>query len=223
MASRTSASKKPARRSSAPTPAKGTVRGALDPHRDDLIGLLVLVAGVLVGLAVYLQVAGPVGSGVDTGLGALVGVGRYVLPLALLGCGIALLLDGRSDNRLRLGLGVGLATIAVLGLLHLARGPHEIAASPSDVESAGGWLGAVVGEPARQAIAPAGAVVVLVALLVAGVLIATRSSLRRIAGSMRRGVASGATPALRKAKKAVLEMSTLDSSKTAIDRKSTRL
>ena len=67
----------------------GAVRGALDPHRDDLIGLVVVVAGVLLGLAVYLRVAGPVGSGIDTGLGALVGVGRYVLPAALLACGVA--------------------------------------------------------------------------------------------------------------------------------------
>ena len=61
------------------------------PHRDDLIGLVVVVAGVLLGLAVYLRVAGPVGSGIDTGLGALVGVARYLLPVALLACGVALL------------------------------------------------------------------------------------------------------------------------------------
>jgi S-DNA-T family DNA segregation ATPase FtsK/SpoIIIE len=192
------------------------VRGALDPHRDDLIGLLVVVAGVLLGLAVYLRVAGPVGSGIDTGLGALVGVGRYVLPVALLACGVALLLDGRSENRLRLALGVGLTTVALLGLLHLAKGPQEVAASPSEVEGAGGWLGAVVGEPARQLIAPAGAVVVLVAVLLAGVLVATRSSLRRIATSMGRGVSTGAGPAFRKAKKAVVDMSTLSSTKGAV-------
>ena len=196
----------------------GAVRGALDPHRDDLIGLVVVVAGVLLGLAVYLRVAGPVGSGIDTGLGALVGVGRYVLPVALLACGVALLLDGRSEHRLRLALGVSLATVALLGLLHLAEGPHEIAATPSEVEGAGGWLGAVVGEPARQLIAPAGAVVVLGAVLLAGALIATRSSLRRIATSMGRGVTTGAGPAFRKAKKAVLDMSTLSSAKgTVVD------
>ena len=194
------------------------MRGALDPHRDDLIGLVVVVAGVLLGLAVYLRVAGPVGSGIDTGLGALVGVGRYVLPVALLACGVALLLDGRSEHRLRLALGVGLATVALLGLLHLAKGPHEIAGTPSEVEGAGGWLGAVVGEPARQLIAPAGAVVVLGAVLLAGVLIASRSSLRRIAASMGRGVTTGAAPAFRKAKKAVLDMSTLSSAKgTVVD------
>jgi S-DNA-T family DNA segregation ATPase FtsK/SpoIIIE len=194
------------------------VRGALDPHRDDLIGLVVVVAGVLLGLAVYLRVAGPMGSGIDTGLGALVGVGRYVLPAALLACGVALLLDGRSEHRLRLALGVGLATVALLGLLHLAKGPHEIAGTPSEVEGAGGWLGAVVGEPARQLIAPAGAVVVLAAVLLAGLLIATRSSIRRIATSMGRGVTTGAGPAFRKAKKAVLDMSTLSSEKgTVVD------
>ncbi|HEY8093946.1 MAG TPA: DNA translocase FtsK 4TM domain-containing protein, partial [Acidimicrobiales bacterium] len=187
------------------------LRGTLDPHRDDLIGLVVIVAGVLLGLAVYLRLAGPVGGGIDTALGALVGVGRYVLPVALVGCGVALLLDGRSEHRFRLVFGVGLATVALLGLLHIARGPHEVATSPSAVDDAGGWVGAAVGEPARRLVAPAGAVVLSVALLVAGLLIATRGSLRRMAVSMGRGIKTGAVPALRKAKRAVVDMSTLSS------------
>ncbi|HEY8094206.1 MAG TPA: hypothetical protein VID93_10495, partial [Acidimicrobiales bacterium] len=153
MASRSPASGKPRRPTGTKTPPRGTarqqprstarrqsgstaLRGTLDPHRDDLIGLVVIVAGVLLGLAVYLRLAGPVGGGIDTALGALVGVGRYVLPVALVGCGVALLLDGRSDHRFRLVFGVSLATVALLGLLHIARGPHEVATSPSAVDDA---------------------------------------------------------------------------------------
>ena len=43
------------------------MHGTLEPHRDDLIGLIDIVAGVLLGLAVYLRVAGPVGGGIDAG------------------------------------------------------------------------------------------------------------------------------------------------------------
>ncbi len=179
----------------------------------DLIGLVVIAAGVLLGLAMYVRVAGPAGDGVDTVLGALLGYGRFVLPAALVAGGVALLVDRRSEHRLRLAVGVGLATAALLGLLHLARGPREIAVGASEVDDAGGWIGAVVGEPARQLVAPAGAVVLLAAVLIAGVLVATRASLRRVAASMGRGVRSSAVPALRKAKQAVQDMSTLSSSR----------
>jgi S-DNA-T family DNA segregation ATPase FtsK/SpoIIIE len=216
---RPSATKTPPRGSSRPSSSRGAsrsaaVRGALDPHRGDLIGLVIIVIGALLALAVYLRVAGPLGGGIDTGLGALVGIGRYLLPPALVACGVALLVDGQSEHRWRLAVGVGLATLAVLGLLHVARGPSDIVITPSEVEDAGGWFGAVVGEPFRQLIGAAGAVVLLVAVVLAGVLIATRASLRRVAVGVGRGVRSGAGPAWRKAQRAVRDMSTLSSAST---------
>jgi DNA segregation ATPase FtsK/SpoIIIE, S-DNA-T family len=204
-----------------PAPAKARrsttagVRSAIDPHRDDLIGLAVIVVGVLLGLAVYLKVAGPAGRGIDVGLGALIGGARYVLPVALLACGVAFLVDTRSGHRMRIALGVGLAVIALLGLLHVARGPRAVAAAPSTVARGGGWVGALVGEPLRQLLAAPGAVVALSFVLLAGVLIATHASLRRVAGAVGRGVKTGAVPAWRKAKQAIVDMSTLDSSKRA--------
>jgi S-DNA-T family DNA segregation ATPase FtsK/SpoIIIE len=189
------------------------VRGAIDPHRDDLIGLAVVVIGVLLALAVYLKLAGPLGRGVSTGLGALVGEARYVLPVALVVCGVAFLVDTRSEHRVRLALGVGVSVLAVLGLLHVARGPHAVTAAPSTVGRAGGWLGALVGEPLRGLVAGPGAVVALTFLLVAGLLVATRASLRRVAGAVGRGVKTGAVPAWRKVKQAVTDMSTLNSEK----------
>jgi S-DNA-T family DNA segregation ATPase FtsK/SpoIIIE len=218
---RASATRTPPRGSSRPTGGRrgpssrsGAVRGALDPHRGDLIGLVVIVVGALLALAVYLRVAGPLGGGVDTGLGALVGIGRFLLPPALVACGVALLVDGPREHRWRLAVGVGMATLAVLGLLHVARGPSDIVIAPSEVEDAGGWFGAVVGEPFRQLIGAAGAVVLLIAVVLAGVLIATRASLRRVAVGVGRGVRGGAGPAWRKAQRAVRDMSTLSSAST---------
>jgi S-DNA-T family DNA segregation ATPase FtsK/SpoIIIE len=116
---------------------------------------------------------------------------------------------------MRIALGVGLAVIALLGLLHVARGPRAVAAAPSTVARGGGWVGALVGEPLRQLLAAPGAVVALSFVLLAGVLIATHASLRRVAGAVGRGVKTGAVPAWRKAKQAIVDMSTLDSSKRA--------
>jgi S-DNA-T family DNA segregation ATPase FtsK/SpoIIIE len=187
------------------------VRGAIGPHRDDLIGLLAIGVGVLLALAVYVHVAGVVGRSVDRGLGALIGSARFLLPLAMVACGVAFVMDNRSEHRARLAVGAGLAGIALLGLLHVVRGPHRIAVAPSSVGRAGGWLGAVIGEPIRQLIAGPGAVVLLSIAVFAGVLIATRASLRRVATTVGRGVRTGAGPAWRKAKQAVADMSTLNS------------
>ena len=54
---------------------------------------------------------------------------------------------------------VAVAAVAVLGLLHVLRGPHEVSTSYDAVDDAGGWLGAVVGEPLRSLLATAGATV----------------------------------------------------------------
>ncbi len=191
--------------------AGAAVRGAIDPHRDDLIGLILIGVGLLLALAVYLRLAGPVGRGVNSGLGALIGTGRYLLPAALVASGVAFVVDARSEHRVRLVVGIGLSAVAFLGLLHVIRGPHEVAVAPSAVGRSGGWLGAIVGEPIRQLIASPGAVVLLSLAVLAGVLIATRASLRRIAVATARGVKTGAVPALRKAKQAVSDMSTLTS------------
>ncbi len=208
-------SSRPSSSGRAASSRSAAVHGALDPHRGDLLGLVLIVVGALVGLAVYLRVAGPLGSGIDTGLGALVGLGRFLLPPALIACGIALLVDGQREHRWRLALGVGMASLAVLGLLHLARGPRDIVITPSEVEGAGGWLGAVAGEPFRQIIGSAGAVVLLLAVVLAGVLVATRASLRRVAVGFGRGVRGSAGPAWRKAKHALQGISTLSSASAA--------
>jgi len=187
------------------------VRNAIDPHRDDLIGLGLIAVGVLLGLAVYLKVAGPLGRGVNTGLGAIVGEGRLLLPIAMVVCGVTFVIDARSEHRLRLAIGAALAALGVLGLLHVVRGPHKVAVAPSAVGRAGGWVGAIVGEPLRQLIAGPGAVVLFTVAVLAGVLIASRASLRRVAVATARGVRSGARPVVRKAKQAVADMSTLNS------------
>ena len=194
---------------SGPGSRSASVRKAVDPHRDDLIGIGIIGVGLLLALAVYVRLAGPVGRGVDAGLGAFIGGARFLLPAALVACGIAFVVDNRSEHRLRLAIGIGLATLGLLGLLHVARGPHGVAVKPSSVDGAGGWIGALVGEPIRQLLAGPGAIVLFVAAVLAGGLIATRASLRHVATVFGQRVQTGARPALRKAKQAVSDMSSL--------------
>ena len=74
---------------------------------------------------------------------------RYVVPIALVCVGVALVRKGRSEHRVRLVVGWGLGTVAVLGLLHIVpRAPIGIS-DLDDVGRAGGWIGALVGAPLR--------------------------------------------------------------------------
>ena len=204
------------RRSPASTPTKGVPRRAAGGRAAERCAARSTptgttssawswsVVGVLLGLAVYLASPGRSARASTVGSARSVGVGRYVLPVALARpAAWRSWSTAAASTGCASALGVGLAAVALLGLLHVISGPHEVAASPSDGRPAGGWLGAIVGEPARQLIAGAGAVVVARSPLAArpGVLIATRSSLRRIAASLRPGGRRPARgPALRKAK-----------------------
>ena len=186
------------------------LRQAVAGREGELAGLAFVVAGIVVALGVYGDVAGPVGHGAAWLAGALVGVGRFLVPPALAGIGVALFIDRRSSQRLRLVLGGVLLVLAVLGLLHLARGPARGAAVAA-VTRAGGWFGVLVGRPLRAVAAPAGAVVVLLGLMVAALVILTQASLRSLATSAARGVAAGARPLFGAARRSVREVTTLAS------------
>ena len=64
------ATKSTARRRAPRPPARPAWRRAIEGHEEDLAGLALIVAAVLVGLGVYADVGGPVGRGIDdAGLG----------------------------------------------------------------------------------------------------------------------------------------------------------
>ena len=130
--------------------ASAEMREAVSGREDEFIGIGFIVVGVLLGLGIYFNLAGPLGRGIETLIGWFTGLGRFVVPIALVGIGVALVRKGRSGNRFRLAIGWGLASLSVLGLLHVVRGPEKIMSDFDTLGKAGGWLGALVGEPLRS-------------------------------------------------------------------------
>lgn len=206
--------KQAGRQSSAPAPRTSSVRSVVAGREEEFAGIGFIVVGVLVGLAVYLRLAGPLGRGVEVLTGWLTGLGRFVLPPVLVAVGAALVHRGKSTHRGRLAIGWGLTACSVLGLLHVVRGPDEVMAGFDALESAGGWIGAVVGEPLRALLGGFGAAVVLLAALVAGLLIVTGSTVASFVEQARRGASAAAIPlgrAARRARGAIGDISTLKS------------
>jgi len=109
--------------------ASTELRKAVEGREHEFAGIGFIAVGVLLGLAIYLNLAGPLGRGVETVVGWLTGLGRFVVPIALVAIGAALVGKGQSMRRFRLAIGWGLLGLSILGLLHVVRGPEKIMAN----------------------------------------------------------------------------------------------
>ena len=185
------------------------VNAAVGGRENEFIGIGVAVLGVLCALAIYLDIAGPLGDAIDTGLGWIVGLGRFLLPPALVAAGVVLIRRNESDHRFRVTVGGVVIVVSVLGLLHLARGGGEMTASVDALKPAGGWIGAAIGQPLRSLLGVVGATVVLLAVGLGGVLIATGMTLPLLIRRVRGGMTTVTAPAGRAAKRVMSEMTTL--------------
>jgi len=191
--------------------ASAEMREAVSGREDEFIGIGFILAGALLGLGIYFNLAGPLGRGVETLIGWLTGLGRFIVPIAFVGVGVALVRKGRSGSRFRLGIGWGLASLSVMGLLHVVRGPAKIMSGFDTLGRAGGWLGALVGEPLRSLAGDVGAIVILSAVFLGAALLLTGSSLRTVSGQTAHGVAAVAAPVGRKIKQVFGDIATLKS------------
>jgi S-DNA-T family DNA segregation ATPase FtsK/SpoIIIE len=190
------------------------LRGENNERLSDIWGIGLIAVGALLGLGIYLRVAGPVGKLVSETVAWVAGLGKFIVPAALIAVGVSLVRRGHSEHRYRLALGWGIIFFTVLGLLHVIRADG----ARFDERDAGGWLGLALGAPLKTLLGSAGAVIALLAVMVAGIMLVTQSSVRdlawharRIAGNTGRATATIARPLGRRAKRALGDMSTLRS------------
>jgi S-DNA-T family DNA segregation ATPase FtsK/SpoIIIE len=189
----------------------------VEGREHEFIGIVLIGIGVLLGLATYFDLAGPLGRGVEAFVGWFLGLGRFLFPVALVSGGVALVRAGRSSSPPRLVLGWGLIGAASLGFLHVVRTPDSLNPFTDDTPEvrtlgeAGGWIGALIGGPLQGLVATAGAIVVVLACFVAGVLLVTSTSLKTMAMRTGQGVGAVARPLGRVTRRAISDLSTLSS------------
>ncbi|MGA9276765.1 DNA translocase FtsK 4TM domain-containing protein [Ilumatobacter sp.] len=182
------------------------------PHdrQDELIGLALIGVAVLLALAIYLDLAGPLGRGVETVFGWVFGLGRFAVPLVIGVVGVTFVRKGQSSSPVRLAVAWSVITIAVLALIHLIR-RDENAEGYDRYGDWGGWVGAGVGEPLTAGIATAGAVVVLLIAIMVSLTVITQTSLRTMAQQTGGFVNSMLRPVGRAAKSGLGNITTLSS------------
>ena len=189
-------------------------------HRSDALAVALSVVGVIVALGLWTDLAGPVGSAIADGTGAVLGRARVALPVACLAFAILLLwprrgnsidletgeitgdVDGDAPERptVRIAIGAVLLIIADVGILHLAYGRPSIDGPVAGLRSAGGFFGAVVAGPLASATGVAGASVILGGLATLGLLLALGLSIGLVAALVGRGLHRGTTVAAGKAR-----------------------
>jgi S-DNA-T family DNA segregation ATPase FtsK/SpoIIIE len=187
----------PSRRKAAPPPSSldrltRALATAVDGHASDVVGLLCVGLGLVAALGVYVDAAGPVGRVLDDGIGTLVGWGRLLAPLALVGAGVVLVRSSPDDDdpgaRSHIWVGGLLLAVAGCGLLHLAGGRPGLDAPTDDLVRAGGLLGVAAAGPLAAGIAPWGAGLLLGTIALAGLVVLTRVPVRVAAESTAAGV-----------------------------------
>lgn len=190
---------------------KGSSRGERSSSNDSgLLGIALIAIGVLLVLAVWFSLAGPAGTGAGTFLGWFLGVGRHLLPLVLIGSGVAVLRDHEAQAPIRVGVGWALAALSLLGFVHVIRTPISL----TDLDalgSSGGLIGVAGGEVLQRLVAPAGAVVLLVAVFIGSLALITGASLRNMAAITGTSIASGARPVAQLLKRSLSNLATLQS------------
>ncbi|MEX1125778.1 MAG: DNA translocase FtsK 4TM domain-containing protein, partial [Acidimicrobiia bacterium] len=155
------------------------VRNTLGRQTDDVWGLALIVFAILVVLA-FLNKAGPVGEGIETGSLFLFGVWRFAVPFALAGVGVALIVGKPREGARRLVVGSIAAFVGSLALFHLLTGAVALMPNIELVKQRGGAVGALLAFPLRRVLGHWGAFVVLASVIAMGVLVATHTTVREL-------------------------------------------
>lgn len=167
----------------APNPEPEELSDGIDsdstPANRDGVALLVLALAIVLAGSTWFRLAGPVGEFIETCVRMLIGVGAFVLPMVLVAVSIMLML-GRSPRPGHTGTaaaGVGLITWGLLAVVHIvAAGPKDWAGR----RSAGGALGAYLGDPLAAGFTPWVAVILLLGMIFYGALMFSGANVRQL-------------------------------------------
>ncbi|HSK22619.1 MAG TPA: DNA translocase FtsK [Egicoccus sp.] len=179
-------------RSTSTTRKQGSVSKAgsafgehLSAQKQDAVGILLILLGVLTGLGIYADAAGPVGNFLEAVALGLLGLLGYVVPVLLAWFGLLVVIGRPSPEIGRIGVGSFMLGIGVLGGLHLIAGGPAPADGIRGLWLAGGLLGWAIGTPLTAALSVWGAGAVVVALVALGLLVVTKTPFSAVVAAIK--------------------------------------
>ncbi len=153
------------------------LKSVLEGRGHEFGGIALVCLGILLFMSVYAHMAGPVGRGLNTLLSSVIGVGRYIIPVLVIGAGVAFIKRTEVQHRVRLAFGWTVLSTALLSEIHILKGGGSIHAEVNALSSAGGWMGWLIGEPLRQSIGGIATTILLLGSMLGGVLLITGNTL----------------------------------------------
>ncbi len=130
----------------------------------------------------YTTTSGLLGQAFDEGFGWLMGVFRYLAPFVIVAAGVGVIRRGGQPHALPPHFVVGglAAVVSTTGLVHLAGDSPTWGSTVEELSGAGGMLGLVIGGPLLAIASFWGAMLILVAVGVGGLIVMTGVSLHSI-------------------------------------------
>jgi S-DNA-T family DNA segregation ATPase FtsK/SpoIIIE len=156
------------------------IRKALGPQIGDAYGIALTVLAVLTALGIWFHNAGPIGQFLELTFRGLLGTGGYLAPLLFGYLAYAMFTVRPGPDRPRIVIGLSVITLGVLGLWHLAKGTPDVTAGGDALRKAGGVAGALTAGPLHRLMGPWGTAFTLLAVLVLGLMVFTKTPVRRV-------------------------------------------
>ncbi|MDP9066825.1 MAG: DNA translocase FtsK [Actinomycetota bacterium] len=145
-------------------------------------GGAVAFGGLIAALGVYAEGAGPLGTAIDYLARLMVGRVVFFVPLLMIVLAALIIMPRLREHAARVFVGMGICTLALAGLVHLAKRNRSISAPLERLQNIGGIFGALIARPVSDVIGVWGASLLMVLLLGVGVMVITRTPVRRVAG-----------------------------------------
>ena len=168
-------------------------------HVDDVIVVLCFLIGIISTLAIFTDSVGVIGSIFRNIAAFMFGQARIIFPISFFTIAGLIVWNSRNSKDeedhdeeveeaeyrevepLRVAFGSFLIFLCVLGMIHVLAGNPRIGKSVSELEDAGGLIGAMLAQPLVAGLRSLGASIVLFAIGILGIFIAIGTQLREFA------------------------------------------
>lgn len=142
-----------------------------DESRHEIVGILLAAFAVALGISVYSSTSGVIPEAVSGLLRAGFGIGAYAIPVLVILWSVTFFLSSIRIDELRVGLGLGLFLVAVLGAVAIGNDP-AIQWESETVVASGGYVGGAVAWALRGLLGAPIAYVISSALALVGLVVA---------------------------------------------------
>jgi S-DNA-T family DNA segregation ATPase FtsK/SpoIIIE len=142
-----------------------------DDSRHEIVGIILGTLAIALGITVFSDAAGVVPRAISTILLAGFGLGAYAIPVVVLLWAVTFFLSSLRVNELRVGIGLGLVLVAVIGILAIGNDPAT-QWDRATLIATGGYVGGGLAWVLRSLLGSAIAYVVAAALGLVGLVFA---------------------------------------------------